>query len=208
MNMPERSALLLSMLGVALSSGAHAYLKKTEQGLMHFLAQFPDEFVIDGAKGSESVKYLNLQPLSPACTPYSYMATPSPNPYYHAYAPTQLEPIVHTMTAMSQSASIVPGGRHGCVHPGLNNLHWSMNLNGVQDAMTIQQSQLWISGSGVYGGSGFVNSIFNVDTSVCTNREGSNPSAPALTPFPTPVGSDLEAIDMSRLCLGKALEMM
>jgi len=60
MNMPERSELLLSMLGVALSSGAHAYFKNEEQGLKNFLAQFPSEFAIDGDKGSEKVKYLNI----------------------------------------------------------------------------------------------------------------------------------------------------
>lgn len=61
MMMPGRAMLLLSMLGVALSAAAHAYLKKTEQGLKHFLSQFPKEFVIDGAKGSEHVKYLVSQ---------------------------------------------------------------------------------------------------------------------------------------------------
>mmetsp|Transcript_19777 Transcript_19777/g.44553 ORF Transcript_19777/g.44553 Transcript_19777/m.44553 type:complete len:722 (+) Transcript_19777:46-2211(+) len=55
--MAETPRILLSMLGVALSPGARKYLKQTDQGLKHFLAQFPQEFSIDGAKGCEYVAY-------------------------------------------------------------------------------------------------------------------------------------------------------
>ncbi|CAE8629208.1 unnamed protein product, partial [Polarella glacialis] len=49
--------MLLSMLGVTLSSGARAYLKQIDQGLKHFLAQYPSEFGVDGSKGCEYVVY-------------------------------------------------------------------------------------------------------------------------------------------------------
>jgi len=55
---PGKGQLLLSMLGVALSQGARLYLKKTDQGLKHFLSQFPQEFSVEGAKGRECVSYL------------------------------------------------------------------------------------------------------------------------------------------------------
>lgn len=54
---PGKGQLLLSMLGVALSHTARLYLKKTDQGLKHFLAQYPQEFGVDGAKGRECVSY-------------------------------------------------------------------------------------------------------------------------------------------------------
>jgi len=55
---PGKGQLLLSMLGVALSDGARLYLKKTDQGLKQFLAQYPHEFTVDGVKGRECVSYL------------------------------------------------------------------------------------------------------------------------------------------------------
>jgi len=58
MNSPGKGQLLLSMLGVALSPGARQYLKRTDQGLKHFLSQYPQEFSVDGAKGRECVSYL------------------------------------------------------------------------------------------------------------------------------------------------------
>jgi len=58
MSTPGKGRLLLSMLGVALSVGARAYLKKTDQGLKHFLSQYPQEFSVDGAKGRECIGYL------------------------------------------------------------------------------------------------------------------------------------------------------
>ncbi|CAE7365587.1 esrp1, partial [Symbiodinium microadriaticum] len=58
MGMPGKSPLLLSMLGVALSPGSRLYLKKTDQGLKHFLAQHPQEFYVDGSKGREVITYL------------------------------------------------------------------------------------------------------------------------------------------------------
>lgn len=53
--------LLLSMLGVALSPGARSYLKQMDQGLKHFLSQFPNEFSVDGGKGCEYVNYTPTQ---------------------------------------------------------------------------------------------------------------------------------------------------
>lgn len=69
MNAPGQGQLLLSMLGVALSQAARVYLKKTDQGLKHFLSQYPNDFVVDGAKGREMITYLpamgrSLQPAS------------------------------------------------------------------------------------------------------------------------------------------------
>jgi len=58
MKAPGQGRLLLSMLGVALSHGARLYLKKTDQGLKHFLSQYPHEFTVDGAKGREMITYL------------------------------------------------------------------------------------------------------------------------------------------------------
>lgn len=54
---PSKRKLLLSMLGVALSPAARSYLKLNDQGLKHFLAQFPREFSVEGGKGSEYVTY-------------------------------------------------------------------------------------------------------------------------------------------------------
>lgn len=53
--------MLLSMLGVALSQGARSYLKQMDQGLKHFLTQFPTEFSVDGGKGCEYVTYSPTQ---------------------------------------------------------------------------------------------------------------------------------------------------
>jgi len=58
---PGKGQLLLSMLGVALSPVSRMYLKKTDQGLKHFLAQYPHEFRVEGAKGREYITYI------PAC---------------------------------------------------------------------------------------------------------------------------------------------
>lgn len=140
LNMPGRDALLLSMLGVVLSPAAHAYLKRTEpgQGLKHYLAQFPNEFKIDGAKGSDSVKYLKAQPLSPDPTAYSYI--PTPNPW--------TTPCDQARGIMSQSTNVIHGGMHGCVDMGLNTLSWpgsfGNNWTGA-DSMLVQKSvaQLW-----------------------------------------------------------------
>eukprot|EP00928_Gymnodinium_smaydae_P033188 TRINITY_DN23838_c0_g2_i1.p1 TRINITY_DN23838_c0_g2~~TRINITY_DN23838_c0_g2_i1.p1 ORF type:complete len:980 (+),score=235.02 TRINITY_DN23838_c0_g2_i1:232-3171(+) len=55
MRMPGRNQLLLSMLGIALSAPARAYLRRANLGLKHFLARFPAEFRIDGPKGCERV---------------------------------------------------------------------------------------------------------------------------------------------------------
>jgi hypothetical protein len=49
------------MLGVALSQGARSYLKQMDQGLKHFLSQFPNEFSVDGGKGCEYVTYTPTQ---------------------------------------------------------------------------------------------------------------------------------------------------
>lgn len=55
---PGKRRMLLSMLGVNLSPGARAYLKQMDQGLKHFLANYPTEFVIEGNKGCEYVAYV------------------------------------------------------------------------------------------------------------------------------------------------------
>lgn len=58
METPGKAQLLLSMLGVALSEGSRAFLKRTNQGLKHFLAQYPCHFSVDGQKGREIVSYI------------------------------------------------------------------------------------------------------------------------------------------------------
>lgn len=58
---PKARRQLLSMLGVALSPNARSYLKQMDQGLKHFLGQFPTEFSVDGGKGCEYVTYTPAQ---------------------------------------------------------------------------------------------------------------------------------------------------
>lgn len=70
MSMEGKSKLLLSMLGVALSPGSRLYLKKTDQGLKHFLSSCPNEFSVDGSKGREIITYL------PACKSESHLPCP------------------------------------------------------------------------------------------------------------------------------------
>jgi hypothetical protein len=55
MRLPGRQHLLLSMLGIALSQQARAYLRRVNLGLKHFLARFPHEFRVEGPKGCEKV---------------------------------------------------------------------------------------------------------------------------------------------------------
>lgn len=66
MMMPGRNHLLLSMLGIALSQPARAYLRRQNLGLKHFLARFPNEFRVEGPKGCEKViwtaNFLGLHP--------------------------------------------------------------------------------------------------------------------------------------------------
>jgi RNA recognition motif-containing protein len=57
----KKRRILLSMLGVALSPGARSYLKQMDQGLKHFLSQYPSEFSVDGGKGCEYVTYAPTQ---------------------------------------------------------------------------------------------------------------------------------------------------
>lgn len=63
---PGRNHLLLSMLGIALSPPARAYLRRQNLGLKHFLARFPNEFRVEGPKGCEKViwtpNYMGLHP--------------------------------------------------------------------------------------------------------------------------------------------------
>mmetsp|Transcript_82799 Transcript_82799/g.229913 ORF Transcript_82799/g.229913 Transcript_82799/m.229913 type:complete len:743 (+) Transcript_82799:78-2306(+) len=68
---PKNRRLLLSMLGVALSPGARSYLKQMDQGLKHFLAQFPGEFSVEGGKGCEYVTYTPTINLSEAIDGFS-----------------------------------------------------------------------------------------------------------------------------------------
>jgi hypothetical protein len=49
------SMVLLSTLGALLSPEGRAFLRRTDQGLKHFLGQYPEEFVVEGAKGCEAV---------------------------------------------------------------------------------------------------------------------------------------------------------
>ncbi|CAJ1424853.1 unnamed protein product [Effrenium voratum] len=65
MSMPGKAELLLSMLGVALSPGSRLYLKKTDQGLKHFLASYPNEFLVDGSKGRELITYVPAKAEAP-----------------------------------------------------------------------------------------------------------------------------------------------
>jgi len=58
---PGKGQVLLSMLGVALSPSSRLFLKKNDQGLKHFLSQYPHEFRVEGAKGREYIIYI------PAC---------------------------------------------------------------------------------------------------------------------------------------------
>jgi RNA recognition motif-containing protein len=57
----KRRRLMLSMLGEALSAGVRSYLKHMYQGLKNFLAEFPNEFSVDGGKGCEYVTYTPIQ---------------------------------------------------------------------------------------------------------------------------------------------------
>mmetsp|Transcript_40875 Transcript_40875/g.94897 ORF Transcript_40875/g.94897 Transcript_40875/m.94897 type:complete len:642 (-) Transcript_40875:34-1959(-) len=58
MSVPGRQQILLSMLGIALSEPARAYLRRANLGLKHFLARFPGEFTVDGPKGCEKVIWM------------------------------------------------------------------------------------------------------------------------------------------------------
>lgn len=73
MSMEGKSQLLLSMLGVALSPASRLYLKKTDQGLKHFLASCPNEFMVDGSKGRELITYLGNKKEEP-----QFLAEPVP----------------------------------------------------------------------------------------------------------------------------------
>lgn len=64
MRMPGRNQLLLSMLGIALSPPARAYLRRANLGLKHFLARFPNEFHVEGPKGCERVIWCGTGSLS------------------------------------------------------------------------------------------------------------------------------------------------
>lgn len=55
MRLPGRNQILLSMLGIALSPPARAYLRRANLGLKHFLARFQNEFHVEGPKGCERV---------------------------------------------------------------------------------------------------------------------------------------------------------
>jgi RNA recognition motif-containing protein len=62
MGQDGKGELLLSMLGVALSPAARLHLRKSDCGVKSFLAQYPNEFVISGAKGREHISYVPIQP--------------------------------------------------------------------------------------------------------------------------------------------------
>merc|ERR1712007_201069 len=206
---PGTDALLLSMLGVALSPAAHAYLRRSEQGVKCFLTKFPKEFTVAGAKGSENVKYLNPQSSSPVSTPFSYIPTPSPwnspNPIYPA----------HVVSVVSQHTSIIPGGMHGCVDTCLQTLGLPSEANwtGMQGMFERQpNANLWGSDSTVYS-----ESLMRMVSSAggCMNMErsstiacGSTFSTPVPVALSQPVATEVEGIERSKLCLASLLEMM
>mmetsp|Transcript_13371 Transcript_13371/g.31350 ORF Transcript_13371/g.31350 Transcript_13371/m.31350 type:complete len:798 (-) Transcript_13371:202-2595(-) len=70
----QQPGQLMSMLGVALSAGARAYLKANELGLKSFLAQYPEEFQVEGGKGCEFVTY------TPATINLNKALEPGPGP--------------------------------------------------------------------------------------------------------------------------------
>mmetsp|Transcript_1071 Transcript_1071/g.1945 ORF Transcript_1071/g.1945 Transcript_1071/m.1945 type:complete len:904 (+) Transcript_1071:82-2793(+) len=76
---PGRNHLLLSMLGIALSPPARAYLRRQNLGLKHFLARFPSEFRVEGPKGCEKVIWTpNYMGLHPGMTIDSTGGAPNP----------------------------------------------------------------------------------------------------------------------------------
>lgn len=54
---PGCENILLSMLGIALSPPARAYLRRANLGLKHFLGRFPNEFHVEGPKGCEKITW-------------------------------------------------------------------------------------------------------------------------------------------------------
>lgn len=96
MSMEGKAKLLLSMLGVALSPGSRLYLKKTDQGLKHFLSSCPNEFSVDGSKGREIITYL------PACKSESHPPCPP------SEEPVKVEPMKMEAMAPMESLSLPP----------------------------------------------------------------------------------------------------
>merc|ERR1712137_213233 len=207
---PGSDTLLLSMLGVALSPAAHAYLKRSEQGVKCFLTKFPKEFTVAGAKGSENVKYLNPQSSSPVSTPYSYIPTPSPwnspNPF----------PQAHAVSVVSQHTNIIPGGMHGCVEIGSQTLglpSFETNWTGMQ-SMLLQQPTAHLWGSDDVGYSESLTRMVpsagawtNMDMN-STIACGPTFSTPLPVAVSQPAAAEVKGVDRSKLCLATLLEMM
>lgn len=100
---------LLSMLGVALSPGARSYLKQMDQGLKHFLAQFPSEFSVEGGKGCEYVTYTPTLNLSEAV---------GTTPTVTATAPSVgLEPPASPKPTIGPATEATPSGNRGLATP-------------------------------------------------------------------------------------------
>lgn len=185
MTMPGRALLLLSMLGVALSAAAHAYLKRTEQGLKHFLVQFPKEFAIDGAKGSERVEYLASKESAamPSPAPSPWPQTPSewgsPYPYSQIQGSGHVVNGAHGVTSVPQA---ITGSESGAVDVGLNGWGWPMqpraNWPVMQENMWMQHELMWNQQNPTYCGSSFPalmpGSSSGVSIGPCATIEGSN----------------------------------
>merc|ERR1712007_281880 len=61
-HMNMKHTVLLSAIEAALSVGSRAYLKKEHLSLVDFFQQFPEQFVVDGARGE--VTYLSPRHLA------------------------------------------------------------------------------------------------------------------------------------------------
>eukprot|EP00929_Paragymnodinium_shiwhaense_P064372 TRINITY_DN32233_c0_g1_i1.p1 TRINITY_DN32233_c0_g1~~TRINITY_DN32233_c0_g1_i1.p1 ORF type:complete len:488 (-),score=80.25 TRINITY_DN32233_c0_g1_i1:474-1865(-) len=57
--------ILLSAIGIALTDEARSYLKRSKLGVKGFLAKYPDEFKIEGSKGSEKVHWTGIVQQAP-----------------------------------------------------------------------------------------------------------------------------------------------
>jgi len=77
MSVRGQQQILLSMLGIALSEEARAYLRRANLGLKHFLACFPHEFRVEGPKGMEAVCWLSAEDMTWTMTiPENVPSTP------------------------------------------------------------------------------------------------------------------------------------
>lgn len=103
MQTPGKGQLLLSMLGVALSPSSRLYLKKTDQGLKHFLLQYPEDFRVDGVKGREFITYLGS-----AVGPVDAVGQEPPAPRSPKARPQGFEPVGETPKGLEGSPQHCP----------------------------------------------------------------------------------------------------